>query len=165
MLNKWINTTGASNAIVYTIRCVIGFSIGYFLYKRYMHAELFWTLLSIVLVISPEEKDSKRLSIERFKSNLVGSFVGLVCYVIHPPNAYMMIIGIVVTVLICFLFNMLNMARVAIVALIIVLSFHESNLKEYAPVLRFLTVTSGCLLGLLVVVSTSWIIRKLKIKL
>jgi uncharacterized membrane protein YgaE (UPF0421/DUF939 family) len=163
MLKNWINTSGHTTAIIYTIRCVLGFLIGYFLYKRFLHEELFWTLLSIVLVISPEEKDSKRLSVERFKSNLIGSGVGLICYLIHPPNALMMVIGIVVTVIFCHLFKMLNMARVAVVALIIILSWHGSTSLEYAPVLRFITVALGCLLGLAIVVSTSWIIKKLKI--
>jgi len=163
MLKDWINTSGYTNAIIYTFRCVLGFLIGYFLYKKYLHPELFWTLLSIILVISPEEKDSKRLSVERFKSNLIGSVVGLICYLIHPPNAFMTAMGIIVTVIFCHIFKILNMARVAVVALIIILSWHETNTLEYAPVLRFLTVGLGCLLGLAIVVSTSWIIKKLKI--
>lgn len=163
MLKDWINTSGYTNAIIYTFRCVLGFLIGYFLYKKFLHAELFWTLLSIILVISPEEKDSRRLSVERFKSNLIGSVVGLICYLIHPPNALVTAMGIIATVIFCHIFKILNMARVAVVALIIILSWNETSTLEYAPVLRFLTVALGCLLGLAIVVSTSWIIRKLKI--
>ena len=72
MINKVIKYSIGSDLIIYVFRCIIGFLIGYQLYIQFPEHELFWTLLSIILVISPEAKDSKRLAIERFKSNLIG---------------------------------------------------------------------------------------------
>ncbi|MBG6233660.1 uncharacterized membrane protein YgaE (UPF0421/DUF939 family) [Pedobacter sp. CAN_A7] len=162
MINKWLNKIVDSHYLLYTFRCVLGFVIGYALFKHFAIEELFWTLISIVLVISPEEKDTRRMSFDRFKSNVIGSGVGLICFLIHPPNAYMMIAGIIVTTLICHLLNMANMARVAIVALLIILSWHQSDHSQFAPIYRFLTVALGCIIGLTIVVTTSWLKNKIK---
>ena len=71
-------------------------------------------------------------------------------------------LGIIITSIICYLFKVMNMARVAIVAfLIILLQPHLSNI-EFTPIVRFATVTLGCLIGLMITVCTSIVIRKLK---
>ena len=126
MVNKLIRYSIGSDLIIYGFKCIIGFLIGYQLYLGFPEYELYWTMLSIILVISPEAKDARRLSIERFKSNLIGSGIGLFCYFIHAPNVYMLVLGIVLSIATCYFFNLMNVARTAIVALIIVL-IHEQN--------------------------------------
>lgn len=162
MLSTIIKHIITSQVMVYTIRCVLGFLIGYGLMFQFPKYELFWALLSIILVISPEGKDSRRLTIERVKSNLIGSVVGLGCHFIHATNLSILIIGIVVTISICYLFKVMNMSRVAIVAfLIVMLQSHTLN-ETIAPLIRFATVAFGCFVGLAVTVFTSIIIQKLK---
>lgn len=148
---------------VYIFRCLTGFLVGYNLMILFPKYELFWGLLSIILVISPEEKDSKRLTVERVKSNFIGSVVGLLCVFILPePNVYLVMLGIIITSIICYLFNVMNMARVAIVALLIILLQNHISEIVIAPVIRFLTVAVGCLIGLLITVTTSFFIDKIK---
>ncbi|MGN0003021.1 MAG: FUSC family protein [Sphingobacterium composti] len=138
--------------------------IGYQLYIAYPDFELFWTLLSIILVISPEEKDTRRLSIERFKSNFIGSAVAMVLLIFLTPSVYSILLGIFITIVVCRLFNVMNMARVALVALLIIMvQPHEASLVE-APIYRFGSVAVGCIIGLLIVVFTSMIFRPLKRK-
>lgn len=164
MLDKIIKNLISSPLIVYTIRCLLGFSIGYSLFLKYPEYELFWTLISIILVISPEEKDSRRLSIERFKSNLIGSSVALFCIHFIGSSLYAIIVGIITTIIVCRAFKVMNMARVALVTqLIIMIQPHHASIGE-APIYRFLSVGTGCLIGLLIVVFTSMIIRPLKRK-
>lgn len=125
--------------------------------------ELFWGLLSIILVISPEGKDSRRLTIERVKSNFIGSVVGLLCVFISPnPNVYLVMLGIIITSIICHLFQVMNMARVAIVALLIILLQNHISEIVITPIIRFLTVASGCLIGLFITISTSILLKKIK---
>lgn len=164
MLRNLITRLITSAVIIYTTRCFIGFYIGYLLFLKYPNYEILWTLISIILVISPEGKNSKKLSIERFKSNLVGSVVGLVCLEIHPEsNLYISLFGVFLTIMTCYLFKILDMARVALVALIIILvQPHTASSVEATPLLRCLAVTVGCLIGLTITVSTSMIIRRLK---
>lgn len=162
MLDKIIKKFVSSPLLIYTLRCLIGFSIGYALFLKHPEYELFWTLLSIILVISPEEKDSRRLSIERFKSNLVGSLVAMGCIYFFGSSLYSIIIGIIFTIVVCRSFKVMNMARVALVALLIIMvQPHHSSIVE-APIFRFVSVAVGCFIGLLIVVLTSMIFRYFK---
>ncbi|MDH5825918.1 FUSC family protein [Sphingobacterium sp. SG20118] len=142
--------------IAYIIRCIAGFLIGYFLIKAFPQFELFWTLLSIILVISPDERDAKKLTIERSKSNFIGSISGLLVFFIPLDDIYKITIGILVAISICRFANLMNVARSAIVALLIVLMQHQTD-SYWAPVERFLFVTLGCLIGLSVTLVTSYI--------
>ncbi len=163
MFKSLIQKIITSPLIIYTTRCFIGFYIGYLLFLKLQSFEVLWTLISIMLVISPEGKHSKKLSVERFKSNLVGSIVGLVCLEIHhEPNLYICLLGVFLTIMTCYLFNILNMARVALVALIIILVQPHTGDVEATPLIRCIAVTAGCLIGLSITVVTSTIIRSLK---
>lgn len=164
MLDSFIKRSVSSPVLIYIIRCLIGFIIGYLLYTRVTQFELFWSFLSIMLVISPEEKDSKRLSIERFKSNFVGSIVALLCILTYGDSFLVIMIGIVLTILVCRLFNILNMARVAIVALLVIMIPNHGAELSYTPILRSASVGIGCLIGLAIVLSTSYLMRPLRRK-
>ncbi|MFV5685678.1 FUSC family protein [Flavobacterium sp. GB2R13] len=159
MVNKLIRYSIGSDLIIYGFKCIIGFLIGYQLYLGFPQYELYWTMLSIVLVISPEAKDARRLSIERFKSNLIGSGIGLFCYFIHAPNVYMLLLGIVLSIVTCYLFNLMNVARTAIVALIIVLIHEQTQMSWIGAVERFISVTTGCFIGLSITIITSAVIN------
>lgn len=152
----------SSQIIIYTVRCVLGFLVGYTLMLQFPKMELFWTLLSIILVISPEGKDSLKLTIDRVRSNFIGSIVGLLCHLIHATNMYVLILGIVVTIIICYLFKVMNMSRVAIVAFLIIMLQSHTLGVTVAPIFRFATVTFGCFVGLAVTILTSIIIQKLR---
>ena len=164
MFNSLLKRIVSSPVLIYIIRCLIGFLIGYKLYQEFPDFELFWTLLSIILVISPEEKDTRKLSTERFKSNFIGSAVALILLLFMEPNIYAIIFGIFITIIICRLFRVLNMARVALVTLLIIMvQPHQEGLVE-APIYRFGSVAIGCFIGLVIVVLTSMIFRPLKRK-
>jgi len=151
-----------SPLLIYIARCLIGFIIGYLLYKHYKELEIFWTLLSIILVISPEEKDSKRLSIERFKSNFVGSSVAMACVWLLPNSVFSIMAGIIITIVLCRAFKILNMARVAIVALLIIMIEPHHTQLNYTPIYRALSVAIGCFIGLSIVIITSAILQYFK---
>lgn len=174
MFNRFIKYIITTPVIIYSVRCTLALIIGHILLQKLPDYQMMWTLISIILVISPEGQNSKKLSIERFKSNLVGSIAGLVCLEIEPsPDFWMCLFGFFLTIITCFIFNILNMARVALVALIIILiqpqattdaSSEASKIVEATPLIRALSVTLGCFIGLGITVSTSIIIRALKKK-
>ncbi len=164
MLQKIIRYSIGSDLVIYVFRCLIGFLIGYQLYLNFKQYEAYWTLLSIILVISPEAKDAKRLSIERFKSNLIGSILGLLCFILHEPNVYLMLFGIVLTVVVCYYFQLMNVARTAMVAFIIVTISEQTQLTWLAAVYRFTSVTIGCFVGLSITILTSYLINYLRSK-
>lgn len=155
----------SSQLLIYIFRCLLGFLIGYYLMIAFPDYELFWGLISIILVISPEGKDARKLTLDRVKSNFIGSGVGLLCVMINTnPNIPLIMLGIVITCIICHLFNVMNMARVAIVALLIVLLQKHVSDINLTPILRFASVAIGCLIGLSITIITSIFIKKLKFK-
>ena len=155
----------SSQLLVYISRCLLGFLIGYYLMLTFPDYELFWGLISIILVISPEGKDARKLTMDRVKSNFIGSLVGLLCVVISTnPNIPLIMLGIIITCIICHFFKVMNMARVAIVALLIVLLQKHVSDINLTPILRFASVAIGCLIGLMITVITSILIKKLKVK-
>lgn len=123
-----------SPIVIYIFRCALGFSIGYLLMKQFPEFDLFWALLSIMLVISPEGKDSPRLTTERVKANFVGAFSGFVV-VFLPLSIFFKIL------------------------------IERPNDAITASVERFVSVLTGCVIGLLVVISTGYLIRFLHKKI
>ena len=147
-----------SSVLIYSVRCIIGFVIGYTLYTNIPQYEGYWTLLSILLVLTPEDKDARRLAIERMKANLIGSAVALVLFLLHKPNLGLIIVGVLSIILICYLFNLLNVARTAMATLIIVLIYEQEQTSWLGAVERFVCVVSGCLIGLGITLVTAWLL-------
>lgn len=147
-----------SQFITYVIRCLIGFLIGYLLILYFTGIDLFWALLSIILVISPEENQAKKLTIDRFKSNFLGSLSGLIVFLLEIEDIYKVILGIIVTCVLCRIFDLLNVARSAIVALLIILLEHKGD-GIMSPIIRFGSVALGCFIGLGVTLTTSAFIQ------
>jgi len=154
-----------SNVCIYTVKCLVGFSIGYFLIREIPNHEMNWTLLSILLVLSPDDKDAKRLAIERMKANLVGSAVGWLCYVIYKPNLYIILLGVVVTIVICYLFKLMTVTRTALATLIIVFIYEQKSASWYSAIERLLCVVGGCLIGVCITLIIAALITFIKKKL
>lgn len=77
----------------------------------------------------------------------------------------MIVIGILVTIFVCRFFNIMNMARVAVVALLIIMVQPHKEELSYTPILRFASVGIGCLIGLTIVVSSAYFIRIIRKKM
>ena len=151
-----------SSFVSYILRCLAGFLIGYFFLTKLDQHNFFWCLLSIVLVISPEEKDTKKLTIERVKANIVGSIAGLLVH-FSPidDNYFKIIVGILISIFICRGFKLMNVARSSVVALLIVLIENQGD-SYHAPFYRAGFVTLGCFTGLAVSYLIAYSIRYLR---
>lgn len=159
MLKEILKKGARADLYIYATRVCLGFVIGYTLFHRIPTHELYWTLLSIILVISPEEQDSKKLAVERFRSNFIGSSVGLLCFFIHPLNIYVIVFGIIVSAVFCYLFDLIAVVRTSIVALIIVLVPQFGEPSYWTSIERFACVTLGCLIGVVVTLLTGRLIN------
>jgi len=139
----------SSNFLNYSVKVFVGFAIGYGSLSMYNNHDLFWMLLSIILVISPEEADAKRLTVERVKSNFIGSLAGLATWFLPIPDLVKVIVAILIALITCKFFKLLNVARTSVVTVLIVLLEHTSE-EILAPLHRFVSVAIGCLIGLMV---------------
>lgn len=164
MVHSIVKRAINSQFIVYLLRCIIGFLIGWLLILQFPQFDFFWSLLSIILVISPEENQAKKLTIDRFKSNFIGSLSGLVVFYLPIEDVYKVILGIIVTCVFCRIFSLLNVARSAIVAVLIILIEHKND-SIFAPFARFATTAVGCFIGLGVTLITSFMIQRMNQKM
>lgn len=147
-----------SPIVIYIFRCLIGFAIGYKLMHLFPEYDVFWAVLSILLVISPEGKDAARLTTERVKANLVGAVSGISVSFLPISIYYEAMLAIAIAALLCYMIRLLIVARTAVVSVIIILIERPYD-GFMASLERFLAVLLGCLIGLIVVVTTGYLIR------
>lgn len=136
--------------IIYVLKCLLGLALCYFFYWLFPQYRFYWSIVSVLLVISPDDLDCKKLPIDRMKANITGSLVGLLLFIIHPPNLLMMGIGVVTTILICYIIQLGTATRSALAALIIVLVQQLNDHSLISAFERMVSVVLGCLVALFI---------------
>lgn len=136
--------------IIYVLKCLLGLALCYFFYWLFPQYRFYWSIVSVLLVISPDDLDCKKLPIARMKANIAGSLVGLILFIIHPPNLLMMSIGVVTTILICYMIQLGTATRSALAALIIVLVQQLNDHSLISAFERMVSVVLGCLVALFI---------------
>lgn len=136
--------------MIYVLKCLLGLALCYFFYWLFPQYRFYWSIVSVLLVISPDDLDCKKLPIARMKANIAGSLVGLILFIIHPPNLLMMSIGVVTTILICYIIQLGTATRSALAALIIVLVQQLNDHSLISAFERMVSVVLGCLVALFI---------------
>ena len=136
---------------VYILECILGLCICYTLYKCFPQHQFYWSMISVVLVIAPDGKDSNRLALDRIKANILGSSVGLSLFLIRIPNLFLICLGVILTIAIAIFLKLNSALRPALAALIIVMIHEEGqNSTWHIAVERMVCVMIGCIIGLLI---------------
>jgi len=107
-------------------------------------------LLSVLLVLAPDSKDSYKLAITRIKANLVAAGAGLLLSPFYEPGIMWICIGVVLAIILCYAFGIEAGARSASVAVIIILMHDEGHRWWEAAASRASGVLLGCLIGLII---------------
>ncbi len=136
---------------LYILKCVVGALICYWLYVAFPQYPLFWSLVSVVLVISPE--NDKRLAYIRMEGNFLGSFIGLVVFFIPLPMAVILCLGISLTIITGLLLKLLASLRTAVAATVIVLFQEKSEHSWEVALQRVACVVVGCIIGFIITVA------------
>jgi len=139
---------------IYILQCIIGVCISYTLYKCFPQHQFYWSMISTILVIAPDGKGSNQLAIDRMKANILGSSIGLLLFLIHQPNLFLISIAVMLTI-ITGTFLKLNAAlRPALSAVVIVMIHEEAqNSTWHIAIERMGCVIIGCIIGLLITVA------------
>lgn len=149
------------NFLSYTIQCLIGTGIGFYLTTKFPSIG-HWGLFSIILVIAPERKDALLLAFNRIKANFIGASVGLLIFAFPPVNLLMVSLGIAVVCLICEVLKLQAVSRSAIIALLII-TLHEPGQHFWdVAIERAMGVFVGCVIGILVTYAFHHILIRLK---
>jgi len=108
-------------------------------------------MISVVLVIAPNSKDSNRLAFDRIKANILGSSVGLSLFLIRIPNLFLICIGVMLTIVIGVFLKLHAALRPALAALVIIMIHEEGQNSTWRIALeRMGCVIIGCIIGLLI---------------
>jgi uncharacterized membrane protein YgaE (UPF0421/DUF939 family) len=141
-------TPKRSNLLLYILKCLIGTAIGFYLYRLSPTLGA-WCLISIILVLAPDDKDAMNLATNRIIANVVGACIGLTLFYIHPINLFMICLGITASILVCELLKLQTATRSAGVALLII-TMHEPGQYFWDVALeRAGGVISGCIIGII----------------
>src|SRR5664279_3726572 len=123
---KMVREYSNGQIFIYLLECIIGLCICYSLYKYFPQHQFYWSLVSVVLVIAPDGKNSNRLAFDRMKANVLGSSIGLLLFLVHPPNLFMICIGVTLTILIG-MFLKLNAALRSSLSALVIVMIHEAG--------------------------------------
>jgi uncharacterized membrane protein YgaE (UPF0421/DUF939 family) len=145
MANKRVN-----GVLIYILKCAAG-TIAVFAISSLIHYKnIAWSLISVLLVLSPEAKDSISLAFNRIKANLVGAGIGLLCLFIATPNMWTLSLGIALTISVCYLLKLEAAARSALAATVIIMLHQEGTHLWNTATERVIAVFAGCVLGLII---------------
>src|ERR1041385_6544599 len=137
--------------LIYIAKCVSGVLLCSLLSLFFsLWIDYAWSLISVMLVLSPEGKDAVELSLARIKANLVGAGVGLLMLVSQIPWPWNIAIGAALALFICDRLKLNTAARSTLAAVIIILLQPESQNVWSSAINRVGAVITGCVLGLLI---------------
>ena len=112
--------------------------------------DMSWALISVLLVLSPDGKDSVTLAITRIKANVVGAAIGVLCLLIAPANMWTISLSLALTLGACYILKLDAGIRSALAASVIVM-LHGSGKHLWDTALeRVIAVLAGCVLGLII---------------
>jgi uncharacterized membrane protein YgaE (UPF0421/DUF939 family) len=141
------------NLIIYILKCVIGCIIVFSLSEISGYTDISWCIISVMLVLTPDNNEALPLAVTRIKANLIGGAVSTLCLVIAPTNAISISAAIVITIICCYFLKLMSGSRAAIAAVIIImmhgLQFSEPEFWK-TTLERVVAVIAGCAIGLLV---------------
>lgn len=147
-LGSFFTEITRQNFVLYICKCLLGLIICYFLYIIIPGHQLQWSIISALLVLAPEGKDSIALSVARMKANIIGASVGLAVFLLTLSQFVALGLGVVATILICTFFKLGVAMRSALAALIIVLINDDGGNKWQLGVDRMMSVIAGCLIAM-----------------
>jgi uncharacterized membrane protein YgaE (UPF0421/DUF939 family) len=136
---------------IYILECMIGLCITYTLYKCFPQHQFYWSMISAVLVIAPDGKGSNQLAFDRMKANVLGSSIGLLLFLIHQPNLFLISIAVMLTIIIGTFLKLNTALRSALAAVVIVMIHEEGQHSTWhIAIERMGCVIIGCIIGLLI---------------
>lgn len=134
--------------LFYALECLVGTIIGYYLYLWHPIVGA-WSLLSIILVLSPDRKDALHLALNRIKANLIGSSTGLALFAFLPMGLMSICLGVMLSLIFCKLLKLEVASRTAMISVIIVTMHEPGQYFWEVAVERAAGVFLGCLVGVI----------------
>jgi len=136
--------------LIYAAKCATGCLAVFILSSLFNYRDIGWSLISVMLVMSADGKDSMQLALTRIKANIIGACVGVLCLLIMQPNMWLITIALIITLALCYLLKLDAGIRSALAATIIILLHEEGKHLWDTAIQRIIAVLAGCVLGLII---------------
>lgn len=142
-----------NNLLIYISKCILGSAIVFFLSWLLDYPDISWAIISVILVLTPDNNEALQLAITRIKANLIGGLVSMIILYFVVANPFTITIALVITILCCHLLNLMNGSRAALAAVIIImlhgLEYGQPHFWT-TTIERVAAVIAGCIIGLIV---------------
>ena len=154
---EWLKTRNAQFREVlrsrrlwlYVLKCLLGTFICHRFYLALPGHQLYWSIVSVLLVLAPGHRDSVQLALGRSFANAVGAAVGLACFLAPWPEILALSLAVVATIAVCQYLDLGGATRTALAALVIVF-IQQNEAHDWTIALeRVGSVWLGCLVALL----------------
>ncbi len=140
----------AKSLILYAAKCITGAALVMGLGELIHYHDIAWCLISVVLVLSPDNKEAIPLAFSRIKANLTGGVASLLCLLLGQPSLLTVGLAIALTIALCHVVRVMTASRSALAAVIIVM-LHGPGAHIWDTALeRISAVVVGCVLGLFI---------------
>ena len=143
-------TDRLKSLLIYAAKCVTGTLIVFTVSAFFHYKDIAWCIISVMLVLSPDGRESVPLAFTRIKANIVGACSGMICIWIYPTNMWMICLGLTTTLSFCYLFKLDSGIRSALAATIILMLHEEGKHVWDTAIERVIAVLAGCVLGLVI---------------
>jgi uncharacterized membrane protein YgaE (UPF0421/DUF939 family) len=144
----------------YMLKCIIGASISYIFYILFPTHQFYWAIISVLLVLAPDDRDSIKLAYDRIKANMTGALIGLFFFLVMDANLISICLAVVSTIIVCTYFELGGATRSSLAALIIVLIQEKEKNDWQIASERMVSVVIGCLIGLVLTYTFLYLRKK-----
>ncbi len=143
-------TERIKSLLIYAAKVATGTIVVYIGSMLLHYKDIAWCLISVMLVLSPDGKESVPLAFTRIKANVVGASSGMLCLWICQTNLWIMSTALIITLAFCYLFKLDSGIRSALAATIIIMLHEEGKHVWDTAIERVIAVLSGCAIGLII---------------
>jgi uncharacterized membrane protein YgaE (UPF0421/DUF939 family) len=134
--------------LLYVFKCLLGMLVCHRFYVWFPGHQLYWSIVSVLLVLAPGHRDSVQLSLSRIWANSIGAAVGLAFFVVPLPEALSLCLAVIATIGVCHYLVLGGATRSALAALVIVF-IQQNEARDWTVALeRVGSVLLGCLVAL-----------------
>ncbi|WP_158796424.1 aromatic acid exporter family protein [Pedobacter sp. L105] len=143
---------------IYLVKCLIGAAICCGLSFYFPQYPLYWAVISVVLVISPNR--SNQFAFNYMKANLLGAVTGLGLFFLNLPDLVTILLGVTIVIFLGIVLKMMNSMRMALTGFVIVAIQGQQTRHWYIALERVSCVVSGCLIAVLITMLFNLRIKK-----
>lgn len=139
-------STSLSRATWFSVSAAICCALIYLVYARFHAATVGWAVISSILCLIPDVKQSVATALARVSANVIGAIIGLIVAKLVGDGSAAIILAVILVAYICHVLRLDLGLRTACVGVVIVMTTNPSDVT-HSSFTRFAAVIVGCAVG------------------